>query len=217
VKKSGPVIPSLSLRPPLTPSRSKTKSDHIARACRTTPHSQRIVPSSQWSDDYQLSVESASSLETNRDPFSFCHQEEPNSCPDGLTLRPPPDIPSRYDSMASLAPIKLRTPTLLTVSGTSKESHPKTALNTGNTKTGPLTLSSSSPTVSISSRGRDQCSQIVPTSQFDEIDLKWPSQSFLFARPTLPPQTNHRDMAPFVERCSHLFSFFFGVVLIHMG
>lgn len=207
VKKSGPVVPSLSLRPPLTPSRSKTKSDHIIRACRTTPHSQRIVPSSQWSDDYQPSVELASSLEAIRDPFSVSHREEPNSCPDGLTLRPPPDIPSRYSSIASLAPIKFRTPTLLAISGTSKESSSKAALNTGNTKTGPLTLSSSSPTVSISSRDHGQCSQIVPTSQFDEIDLKWSSQSVLFACPTLPLQTNHRDVAPSVERCSHLFFF----------
>ena len=217
VKKSGPAIPSLSLRPPLTPSHSKTKSDHIARACRTTPHSQRIVPSSQWSDDDQPSAELASSLEANRDPFSLCHREEPNSCPDGLIL-PPLDIPSRYSSIASLTPIKLRTPTLLAVSGSSKEPSSKTALNicnTGNIKTGPLTLSSSPRTVSLSSRDRGQCSQIVPTSQFDEIDLKWSSQSFIFARPTLPPQTNHCDMTPSVERCSHLF-FSSGVVLIHM-
>lgn len=209
-KNSGPVIPSLSLRPPLTPSRSKTKSDHIARACRTTPHSQRIVPSSQWSDDVQPSTESASSLEANRDPFSLCHREEPNPCPGGLALPPPPDIPSRYSSVISLTPIKLRTPTLLAISGSSKEPSSKTALNicnTGNIKTGPLTLSSSPRTESLSSRDQGQCSQIVPTSQFDEIDLKWSSQSFLFACPTLPPQTNLPNIAPSVERCSHLFFF----------
>ena len=209
VTKSGPaVIPSLSLRPPLTPSRSKTRSDHIARACRTTPHSQRIVPSSQWSDDYQPHVESTSSSEANKDPFFLCHREESSSCPDGLSLPPPPDTLSQYSSMASLTPINLRTPALLAISGSSKESCSKAALNTCNTeniKTGPLTLTSSPRTASLSSRGQGQCSQIVPTSQFDEIDLKWSSQSFLPACPTLPPQTNHRDIPPSIERCSHLF------------
>jgi len=212
VIESGPAIPSLVLQPPLTPSRSKTKPDHIAVTYRTTPHSQRIVPSSQWSDDDQPCIQPASSLEENRGIFSHHRKEEPDCCPNELALPPPPDVISRPFSTSSLTPVKRRTPTLLTFAEPSKECS-KTNLyasDAGYMKTGPLFLSGSPRTVSLSCSvlvDRGQSSQIVPTSQFDEIELKVPTQSLPVACPTLPPQTNRRNMTPSDERCSHL-SFF---------
>jgi hypothetical protein len=206
VIESGPAIPSLVLQPPLTPSRSKTKPDHIAVAYRTTPHSQRIVPSSQWSDD-EPGTELASLLEENRGLFSHHRREEPDCRPNELALPQPPDVISR-PSTSSLTPVARRPPTILTFAEPSKE-YSKTNLyasDAGYMKTGPPFLSSSR-TVSLSCSvlvGRSQNSQIVPTSQFDEIELKVPTQSLPVACPTLAPQTNRRNMTPSVERCSHL-------------
>ena len=212
-RKSGPVISSSLLPPPMTPSRSKAKRDHVARACRTTPQSQRIVPSSQWSDDDQPRPESASSLEANRDPFTLHHREESDSCLDALALPPSLDVSLRPSSTLSLTPAKYRAaPSLRTVIGSNKGYSPKTnlqACNSAYAKTGPLSLSYTR-TVSLlfsDAADRGQSSQIVPTSQFDEVDLKVPSQSLLFICPTLPPQMNHRDMASSVGWYSHLFVF----------
>jgi hypothetical protein len=218
-RKSGPVISSSLLPPPRTPSRLKAKRDHVALACRTTPQSQRIVPSSQWSDDDQPRSESASLLEANRDPFTFRHREESDSCLDTSALPPSPDVSLRPSSTLSLTPAKHKAPSLRTVIGSSKGYSPKTnlhACNSAYVETGPLSLSYTR-TASLlfsDSADRGQSSQIVPTSQFDEVELKVPSQSLLFIRPTLPPQLNHRDMTSSVGWYSHLAFFPPRIVLI---
>jgi hypothetical protein len=214
VRKSGLAISSSLLPPPLTPSRSKAKRDYVTLACRTTPQSQRIVPSSQWSDDDQPRPESASSLEANRDQFIPHPGEESDSCPDTLTLPPLSDVSLLPSSTSSLTPVKHRASSLRTVIRSSKEYSPKTNLHACNSaymKTDPLSLSYSRTVSLLSSdpADRGQNSQIVPTSQFDEVDLKAPSQSLLFICPTIPPQTNRRDMARSVERYSHLSFFLF--------
>jgi hypothetical protein len=202
-RKNGPVISSSLLPPPSTPSHSKAKRDHVAFACRTTPQSQRIVPSSQWSDDDQPRPESASSLEANIDSSTLRHKEESDSCLDALALPPSPDVSLPPSSTLSLTPAKHRAPSLRTVVGSSKGYSPKTNLHA--VKTGPLSLSYTRTVASLFSDAvdRGQSSQIVPTSQFDEVDFKVPSQT-LFIYPTLPPQMNHRDMASSVGWYSHL-------------
>jgi hypothetical protein len=205
---SGPTIPSFPLRPPLTPSRPRNKPDQIPLFHRTTPHSQRIVPSSQWSDDEQPT--SASTLEANRDPFLLRRTEESDSCLDDTTLPPPSDVPSSSPfSTSSLTPAKSRISGYSTFTGLvsgqrrSLENNLDNG-NSGNTRTHPMSLSGSSRSVLLSSSGfgRSQSSQIEPTSQIDEIELKFSSQR-LFATPILP-QTNQCDMVPSIERYSYL-------------
>ena len=91
---------SLPPQPPLTPSRPKSKPNHIPLTHRTTPHSQRIVPSSQWSDDEQPNA--APSLKADRDPFLLRRTDESGSCPDDLTFLPPSDVPAQSLSTLSL-------------------------------------------------------------------------------------------------------------------
>jgi hypothetical protein len=211
-----PAIPSLSLspQPPLTPSRPKSKPDHIPRAHRTTPHSQRIVPSSQWSDDEHTNA--APSLEANGDPFLLHHTDESASCPDDLTFLPPSDVPTQSLSTLSLASVKVGAsahPTFIEPAsghGWSLETN-LDAGDTGDTRTRPLSLKlpDSSRSALWSSndfdlRDRGQNSQIEPTSQLDEIEWKALSQRLPFVDPIPSPQTNDCDIVPSVERCGYL-------------
>jgi hypothetical protein len=211
---SGPAIPSVPPRLPVTPSRPRIKHDNIPLVYRTTPHSQRIVPSSQLFDDEQPN--SASSLEGNRDPFLIRLTEEPSSFPDELTLPPSSDVPSQSFSTSPLTSVKLRVsayPTFIELAsgqGCSLENNLDTG-STGDRRTRPLLWSGSSRSILLSSNGLGpldlgQGSQIEPTSQVEEIELKVPSQR-LFVDPIASSQTNNRDVVPSVERCGHfLFS-----------
>jgi hypothetical protein len=214
-----PAIPSFSFfpQPPQTPSRPKSNPDHIPLTHRTTPHSQRIVPSSQWSDDEQ--PDAAPSLEANRNPFLLHRTDESGSCPEDLTFLPPSDAPTQSLSTLSLTSTKAGVsahPTFIEPSGGqgwSLETNPDTG-DTGDTGSRPLPfkLSDSSRSVLWSSndlglRDRGQNSQIEPTSQLDEIELKALSQRLPFFDPIPSPQTNNCDIVPSVERCGYLISF----------
>jgi hypothetical protein len=213
---SRPAIPSFPHfpQPPRTPSRPKSKPDHIPLAHRTTPHSQRIVPSSQWSDDEQPNA--ISSLEANRDPFLLHRTDESGSCPDDLTFLPPSDVPSQSLSTLSLTSVKVGVsahPTFIEPAGGQGWSL-ENNLDTGDTRTRPLSfkLSDSSRSVLWSSndlglRDRGQNSQIEPTSQLDEIELKALSQRFPFVDLIPSPQNNNCDIVPSVERCGFLILF----------
>ena len=190
VMNNGPTIPSFPQRPPVTPSRPMSKPNYIPLVHRTTPHSQRIVPSSQWSDD--------------------------DSCPEELTLPPPSDVPSRSFPTSSLTPVKFKVPAcptfieLASGQGRSLENNLSPG-NSENTRTRPLSLSGPSRFVLPLSNGlglqdRGQSSQFEPTSQVDEIELKAQSQR-LFVDPILSAQANHCDVVPCVERCSHMLYF----------
>jgi hypothetical protein len=215
-----PAIPSFSLfpRPPLTPSRSKNKPDRIPLVHRTTPHSQRIVPSSQWSDDEQPNA--APSLGANRDPFLLHRTDESGSCPDDPTFLPPSDVPKQ--SLSTWTPTSIKVgvsahPTFIEPAGGqgwSLENNLDTG-DTGDTRTRPLSfkLPDASRSVLWSSsdlgvRDRGQNSQIEPTSQLDEIELKALSQHLPFVDPISSPQTSNCDIVPSVEpRCDYLISF----------
>ena len=211
VLNSGPTIPSFPPRPPLTPSRPRSKLDHIPLVHRTTPHSQRIVPSSQWSDDEQPN--SASALEVNRDPFLLRRTEETDSCLDDMTLPPPSDVSSSPSfSTSSRNSAKSRISGYPTFTGlvSGQKRSLKNHLDDGNarnTRTHPMSLSGSSRSVLLASSGfgQSQSSQIEPTSQIDEIEMKASSQRLPFAGPILSLQTNQCDMVPSVERYSYLF------------
>ena len=206
---SGPTISSFNTRPPLTPSRPRSKLDHIPLVHRTTPHSQRIVPSSQWSDDEQSN--STITLEANRDPFLLHRTEESDSCLDDMTLPPPSEVPSsRSFSTRSVTPAKSRVSAYPTFTGlaSGQRRSPENdldAADAGDTRTHPLALSGSSRSVLFSSSGfgRSYSSQIEPTSQIDEIELKLSSQR-LFVDPILPLQPNQCDVVPSVARYSYL-------------
>ena len=181
--ESGPAIPPHLLQPPLTPSRTKTNPNCLTTVFRTTPHSQRIVPSSQWSIDEPVSASSIEANVLDSDPFLT---QEPDSDPHKLTLPP-------------LAPIDIlsRSPTILS-------DHSSTG-DFSNTNTGPPPLSSFPRSVSLSSSGsgpqyRSQSSQIVPTSQLDEIELKAPPGNFTVPLAHLPWTDDGG-----VEGCGHLF------------
>jgi hypothetical protein len=211
--QTGFAIPSPILRPPLTPSRSKSKHNPVALARRTTPHSQRIVPSSQWSDDEQPS--SAPSLEEDRDPFLLRHTDEPDSCTNALALPPPCDVRSQPPSGPSRTPVKLRTSAPKTFIEPHEERSSKNSSDVGSMNMAirtlqPVPLSSSGCAL----RYQSQSSQIVPTSQLEEIELEVPSQGIHLVLPGAPPQTNHSHMMPPVERCSRLFVIFSGVALM---
>jgi hypothetical protein len=214
-----PAIPSFSLppQPPLTPSRPKRKPDHTPLAHRTTPHSQRIVPSSQWSDDEQPNA--APSSEANRDPFLLHRTDESGSCPDDLTFLPPSVVPTQSLLTLSLTSAKVGVsahPTFIEPAvgqGWSLENNLDTG-DTGDMTTRPLSfkLPDSSRSVLWSSndlglRDQGQNSQIEPTSQLDEIELKALSQRLSFVDPTPSPQTNNCDVVPSVERCDYLIFF----------
>ena len=214
-----PAIPSFSFppQPPLTPSRPKSKPDHIPLTHRTTPHSQRIVPSSQWSDDEQPNA--AHSLEDIRNPFLLHRTDESGSCPDDLTFLPPSDVPTQSLSTSSLTSVKVgisANPTFIEPAGGqgwSLENNPDTG-DIGDTETRPLSfkLSDSSRSVLWSSndlglQDRGQNSQIEPTSQLDEIELRILSQRLPFVDSIPSPQTNNCDIVPSVDRCGYLILF----------
>jgi len=211
--RNGPVVSSISsivIRPPVTPSRSKTKPDHIASAFRSTPHSQRIVPSSQWSDDEQSNLDP--SRETNKYSFvdDLHHTEEPDTCANETALPATRDVPSRAFLASSLASAKFSAPALLTFIEPSSG-----YAGNGGRKTGTLSLASSPRSKSLFSnacwpRDGGRSSQIEPTSQFDEIEMN-PCQSLLVC-PILPLQTNtsvtttlikQSQTGPLQDRSSH--------------
>ena len=208
-----PAIPSFAFppQPPLTPSRSKSKPDHIPLAHRTTPHSQRIVPSSQWSDDEQPNAAPSSKANKNKAPFLFHRTDESGSCADDLPFLPPSDVPARSLSTLSSTSVKVGVsahPTFIEPAdgqGWSLENN----LDTGDTGTCPpsFKLSDSSRSILWSSNDlglRGQNSQIVPTSQLDEIELKALSQRLPFVVPFPLPRTNDCGIVPSVERCGYL-------------
>jgi hypothetical protein len=129
-----------------------------------------------------------------------------------MTLPPPSEVsPPRSFSTSSLTPAKSRVSAYPTFTGPASGQRCSLEINldTGNggdTRTHPLSLSGSSRSVLLSSSGfgRSQSSQIEPTSQIDEIELKLSSQRLLFVNPILPPQTNQYDLVPSVERYSYL-------------
>ena len=171
---------------PQTPSRSKSKFDvdHTARTTRTTPHSQRIVPSSQYFDDEQASL--ASSLEgiadERDDPFLLPNSREPDEDLALPSLFKLPYPPSRAPTSVS---------------------------------------SSSLPFASVSSNGcssrhRSQNSQIVPTSQFDEVELGFSSETQAVPLPVRSPLVNHDKNAPSLKRYIHLVTLSNAVLMILM-
>jgi hypothetical protein len=205
--QSGPIIPLHLPHPPLTPSRTKTKPNHVTRSYRITPQSQRIVPSSQWSIDEQA-PDSQASMEENSDPF--LPQQEPK----GLILLPLAtlDAPSRSPTIPSLAPVKSGVSALPTFISPGRKSSWKDLPSTGdisNMTTRPPSLSSSPRSASLSSNGygprhQSQSSQFVPTSQFDEIELNFPSGN-IAASPSHPPRMNHSEASCSAKRCGHVF------------
>ena len=212
-----PAIPSFSPQPPLTPSRPKSKSGHIPLVHRTTPHSQRIVPSSQWSDDEQPNA--APSLEANRNPFLLHSPDEAGSHPDDLTSLPSSDIPTHSSSTLSPTSVKVGVsahPTFIEPAGGQGWSL-ENNLDTGDTEDTrarllPSKLSNSSRSVLWSSndlvlRDQGQNSQIEPTSQLDEIELKIVSQRLPFVDPIPSPQTNNCDIVPSIEQYGYMIFF----------
>ncbi|KAI9448239.1 hypothetical protein H4582DRAFT_1899401 [Lactarius indigo] len=161
VAQSGPSVRSPF---PQTPTRSKSKIDSDYTAPLNTPHSQRIVPSSQCFADEQIS-----SLEDGRDPFLLHPTKELDRCSEDLAppslFKLPPYPPSRV----------------------------------------PAASSSSLPSASISSNGcsslhRSQNSQIEPTSQFEEIELRFSSDSQAGPPPVHSPQAKHDRNASSIKR-----------------
>lgn len=219
-----PAVPSFSLstQPPLTPSRPKNKPDRSPLTHRTTPHSQRIVPSSQWSDDEQ--PDAAPSLEANRNPFLLHRLDESGSSPGDLAFLPPSDVPTQSLSTLSLASAKAGVsahPTFIEPAGGqgwSLENNP----DTGDTRSRllPFKLSDSSRSVLWSSndldlRDRGHNNQIEPTSQLDEIELKGLSQRLSFVDPIPSPQTNDCHTVVSIGRCGHLtYLHLFDVILM---
>jgi hypothetical protein len=150
---------------PQTPSRSKSKID--AHTPRTTPHSQRIVPSSQYFADELASLASSlGKIADERDPFTLNHSREPDE--------------------------ELILPSLF------KIPHPPSRA--------PTSVSSSSlPFASVSSNGcssrhRNQNSQIVPTSQLDEVELRFLSESQAIPPPVCSSPVKHSNNASSLKR-----------------
>ncbi|KAI9507714.1 hypothetical protein F5148DRAFT_1284872 [Russula earlei] len=175
--QSGPAISPPVIRSPLTPSRPKSKPNHIAVAYRTTPHSQRIVPSSQWSDDEEPSQDSLLEAERISYPYLAHHAEEPEPCSNGLAHSLSFNVPLQ-SSLATLLPLAK-----LNASATEPSkncSNKSDSGNAGGVKGCPLSLNISAMWLSSSNYGpRDgsQSGQIEPTSQFDEIEMACSSQS----------------------------------------
>ncbi|KAH9977993.1 hypothetical protein BGW80DRAFT_1249620 [Lactifluus volemus] len=166
-----------------------------------TPQSGSL-PSSQWSIDEQA-PDSQASMEVNSDPF--LPQQEPK----GLILLPLAtlDAPSRSPTIPSLAPVKSGVSALPTFISPGRKSSWKDLPSTGdisNMTTRPPSLSSSPRSASLSSNGygprhQSQSSQFVPTSQFDEIELNFPSGN-IAASPSHPPRMNHSEASCSAKR-----------------
>ncbi len=165
----------------------------------------------------------ASLLEANRDPFLLHRTEVPDLRPYGQTLRLPSDVPSQSFSTLSLTSVKAGVsahPTFIEPAsgqGWSLENNPDTG-SAEDTRTPSLSLSGFSRSALWSSNGlgprdRDQNSQIEPTSQFDEIELKALSQRLPFIDPIPSLQIKNSNMASSVEQCIYLL-FFLDVVLM---
>ena len=154
---------------PQTPSRSKSKSTP-----RTTPHSQRIVPSSQYfSDELASLASSLGKTADESDPFTLNHSREPDEELILPSLFKLPYPPSRAPTSVS---------------------------------------SSSLPFASVSSIGctsqhRSQNSQIVPTSQLDEVELRFSSESQVIAPPVCSSPVKHSNNASSLKRYACRYSF----------
>lgn len=167
---------------PQTPSRSKTKND-IDHTPRTTPHSQRIVPSSQWFADEQTS--SLEGIDDGRDPFLLHpareHDCRPEEFPVPSLFKLPPYPPSRA----------------------------------------PTASSSSLPFASVSLNGwsslhRSQNSQIEPTSQFEEVEMRFSSDAQAIPPPVRSPQVKHDKSASSIKRYARLVTLSNAVLMIHI-
>lgn len=147
---------------PQTPSHSKSKSTP-----RITPHSQRIVPSSQYfSDELASLASSLGKAADESDPFTLNHSREPDEELILPSLFKLPYPPSRAPTSVS---------------------------------------SSSLPFASVSSIGctsqhRSQNSQIVPTSQLDEVELRFSSESQVIAPPVCSSPVKHSNNASSLKR-----------------
>ena len=167
---------SVALPFPQTPSRSKTKFDidHTTHTPRTTPHSQRIVPSSQYFADEQASLASSPERTVDgRDPFLPHQRRDPD---EELTL----------PSLFKLPHPPMRAPTKY-----SSSSLPFASVSSND----------------CSSRHRSQNSQIVPTSQLDEVELRFSSDSQAIPLPVRSPLVKHDKISlslkPYVRLVTH--------------
>lgn len=161
---------------PQTPSRSNTKTDndHATRTFRTTPNSQRIVPSSQSQYFTDEQTNSAS-----LDPFVLPQAKEHDYRSEELALPSLFKLPQRPLS---------RVPT------TSSPSLPF------------------SPN-GCSSRLWSQNSQIEPTSQFEEVELRFSSDTQVIS-PVRSPQAKHDKNASFLKRYARLVTLSNAVLMI---
>jgi hypothetical protein len=164
---------------PQTPSRSKTKFD-VGHTTRTTPHSQRIVPSSQCFADEQAGL----TFSPERDPFLLHQPREPD---EELTL------PSLF---------KLPLPPTRAPTTVSSSSLPFASV--------------SSNGHSLSSRHRSQNSQIVPTSQFDEVELRFSSDSQAIPLPVRSPMAKHNTSALSLKPYARLVILSSAVLMTHV-
>ncbi|KAH9007026.1 hypothetical protein EDB86DRAFT_2869612 [Lactarius hatsudake] len=146
---------------PKTPTRPKPKVDS---APRNTPHSQRIVPSSQCFADEQIS-----SLNDERDPF---------------LLRPAKELDHCSGELASPSLFKL-------------PPYPPSRVPTASSSSLPFASEFSNGSVSLH---RSQSSQIEPTSQFEEIELKFSSDAQAAPLPVRSPQAMHDKNASSIKR-----------------
>ncbi|KAH9050008.1 hypothetical protein EDB84DRAFT_1450453 [Lactarius hengduanensis] len=158
VAQSGPPVRSPS---PQTPTRPKPKIDS---APRNTPHSQRIVPSSQCFADEQIS-----SLEDGRDPFLLHPAKELDRCSG-----------------------ELASPLLFKLSP-----YPPSRVPTASSSSLPFASEFSN---GCSSLHRSQSSQIEPTSQFEEIELRFSSDAQAAPPPVRSPQAMHDKNASSIKR-----------------
>ncbi|KAH9077385.1 hypothetical protein EDB83DRAFT_1703190 [Lactarius deliciosus] len=158
VAQSGQSVPSPS---PQTPTRPKPKVDS---APRNTPHSQRIVPSSQCFADEQIS-----SLEDERDPF---------------LLHPAKELDRYSRELASPSLFKL-------------PPYPPSRVPTASSSSLPFASEFSN---GCSSLHRGQSSQIEPTSQLEEIELRFSSDAQAAPPPVRSPQAMHDKNTSSIKR-----------------
>ncbi|KAH9062138.1 hypothetical protein EDB87DRAFT_1609550 [Lactarius vividus] len=149
---------------PQTPTRPKPKIDTDYTAPRDTPHSQRIVPSSQCLADEQIS-----SLEDERDPFLLHSAKELDRCSGELV----------FPSLFKLLP------------------YPPSRVPTASFPSLPFASVSSN---GCSSLHRSQSSQIEPTSQFEEVELRLSSGTQAVPPSVRSPQATHDKNASSIKR-----------------